>query len=131
VRSNPSVTERPKRKPIPDKIKLQVFANQKGRCALTGKRLASIYECEWDHMPALANRPVAPSGLDYDPPQLSLAHIQAVAPDAHKEKTGADMGRIAKNKRLAAKAAEHKSAIEKRGKVSLPPRALYEKASKK
>jgi 5-methylcytosine-specific restriction endonuclease McrA len=121
------MTDRPKRKAIPDKIKLAVFARQRGRCALTGKRLASIYACEWDHVPALATRPVGPSGRDYQPPQLSPDYIQALHPDAHKEKTGEDMGRIAKSKRIRAHASEYETRMEKAGKPILPPRQLYSK----
>ena len=94
---------RPARKAIPDRIKLEIFVRQMGRCALTGRRLASIYHAEWDHYPALELRPVAPSGEDYEPAQLDPAYIQALHPDAHRAKTSEDQTRIAKAKRLAAK----------------------------
>lgn len=94
---------RPARKGIPDRIKLEVFLRQQGRCAVTGSRLASIFHAEWDHVPALALRPVAPSGADYEPAQLDPAYIQALSPGAHREKTSDDQGRIAKVKRLADK----------------------------
>lgn len=94
---------RPPRKAIPERIKLDVFVRQEGRCAATGRRLASIYHCDWDHAPALALRPVAPSGADYEPAQLDPAYIQALHPGAHREKTSDDQARIAKVKRIAAK----------------------------
>jgi hypothetical protein len=99
---------RPARRDIPERVKLLVFLRQKGRCALTGARLASIW-----HSPSstttllLALRPVAPSGEDYDPPQLDPDHIQALHPDAHGEKTRGDQGQIAKAKRLAGAQVEH------------------------
>lgn len=93
------MNDRPKRKQIPLAIKLLVWSRQRGRCALTGRRLASVYHCEWDHCPALALRPVAASGVDYDPPQLDPDYIMALAPDAHRAKTSEDMGRISKAKR--------------------------------
>jgi 5-methylcytosine-specific restriction endonuclease McrA len=94
---------RPARKAIPDRIKLEVFARQQGRCAVTGRRLASIWHAQFDHHPAIELRPVAPSGDDFEPAQLDPAYIQALHPDAHRAKTSDDLGRIAKAKRIAAK----------------------------
>lgn len=93
------MSDRPKRKQIPLAIKLHVFVRQKGRCALTGRRLAGVHAAEFDHYPALSLRPVAASGTDFDPPQLDPEYIRALSPDAHRTKTSEDMGRISKVKR--------------------------------
>lgn len=114
--------DRPKRKQIPLAIKLHVFARQKGRCALTGRRLASVYAAEFDHVPALGIRPVAASGADYDPPQLDPEYLMALAPDAHRAKTSEDMGRIAKVKRQlgAQERHEHHMALKASGEETKP-----------
>jgi 5-methylcytosine-specific restriction enzyme A len=109
---------RPARKAIPERIKLEVFARQNGRCALTGRRLASIWSAEFDHVPPLGLRPVAPSGADYEPAQLDPAYIQALSPEAHRAKTCDDQGWIAKTKRIADKHA----GIEKPRKSRWPKR---------
>lgn len=125
--------DRPKRKQIPLAIKLHVFARQKGRCALTGRRLASVYAAEFDHVPALGIRPVAASGADYDPPQLDPEYLMALAPDAHRAKTSEDMGRIAKVKRQlrTQERHEHRMALKASGQkpevISRWPRRPFPK----
>jgi len=103
ARDDDAAIIRPARKAIPDRIKLEIYIRQMGRCADTGQRLASIWRCEFDHRPPLALRAIADDGSDFVPAQLDPDYIAALHPDAHRAKTSEDQTRIAKAKRLAAK----------------------------
>lgn len=82
------MAERPKRKAIPDRIKLEVVLRQDGRCPHCGERLGPLSGLNFDHRPAIINREVAEDGTDYVPPQLDPEHIQAVHEiPCHRERT--------------------------------------------
>jgi hypothetical protein len=82
------MTERPKRKAIPDRIKLEAVLAQDGLCAHCKERLGKLTEIQFDHRPALINRDVNEVGTDYVPPQLDPEFIQAVhAVPCHRERT--------------------------------------------
>ncbi len=72
------MTDRPKRKSIPDRVKLQVVLQQDGRCPACGERLGALDTLNFDHRPAIINRPVNEDGTDYVPPQLDPEHIEAI-----------------------------------------------------
>jgi 5-methylcytosine-specific restriction endonuclease McrA len=81
-------TERPKRKAIPDRIKLEVVLRQDGRCPHCGERLGPLTGLNFDHRPAIINRDVNEDGTDYVPPQLDPEFIQAVHEvPCHRERT--------------------------------------------
>lgn len=99
------MTDRPKRKAIPMRVKLAACLRLLG--FEPGARI------EWDHTPALGLRPVNADGTDYDPPQLDPKHIEPKLHEPHKLKTNgrrgesdlsidsnSDKARIAKAKRL-------------------------------
>lgn len=80
--------ERPKRKAIPDRIKLESVLAQDGLCAHCKQRLGRLADIEFDHRPALVNRDVNDAGTDYVPAQLDPGFIQAVhAVPCHRERT--------------------------------------------
>lgn len=80
--------ERPKRKAIPDKIKLEVVLRQDGRCTHCGERLGPLTGLNFDHRPAIINRDVNEAGTDYVPPQLDPEFIEAIHEvPCHDERT--------------------------------------------
>lgn len=81
------MSDRPKRKAIPDKVKLEVVLQQDGRCPFCEERLGPLTGLNFDHRPAIINRDVNEAGTDYVPPQLDPGHIQAVHVDCHKQRT--------------------------------------------
>lgn len=82
------MSERPKRKAIPDRIKLEAVLAQDGLCAHCKQRLGRLADIEFDHRPALVNRDVNEAGTDYVPPQLDPEFIQAVHEvPCHRERT--------------------------------------------
>jgi hypothetical protein len=99
------MSDRPKRKAIPAKVKVEV-------CLLLLRRHGILPEgpLQWDHFPSLGLRPVNESGDDYDPPQLDPRYIDPMPVASHAFKTNGpkhdhsqgDKGRIAKVKRLEA-----------------------------
>jgi hypothetical protein len=105
--------ERPKRKAIPDRIKLQVVLRQDGRCPHCGERLGPLSGLNFDHRPAIINRPVNEDDTDYVPPQLDPEYIEAIHElPCHRERTigrggekrittaGSDIGIRDKTRRL-------------------------------
>ena len=108
--------DRPKRKAISDRIKLQAVLAQDGLCAHCKQRLGKLTEIQFDHRPAIINRDVNEAGTDYVPAQLDPEFIQAVhAVPCHRERTigrggekrttvaGSDIHIRDKTKRLVAK----------------------------
>ena len=88
--------ERPKRKPIPLKARLEA-------CLLLLK--IDPKDVQWDHDPPLGLRGI--NGTDYDPPQHDPRYIQPLSKAVHALKTdgdhvplSSDKSRIAKAKRL-------------------------------
>ena len=79
--------ERPARKDPPKALKITIYQRQAGRCYLTGRKLPTIWDCEWNHDPPLGARPVLPDGSDYYPAQHDPEYLFAVHPDAHKVST--------------------------------------------
>jgi hypothetical protein len=80
--------ERPKRKAIPDRIKLEVVLRQDGRCTHCGERLGTLAVTQFDHRPSIINRDVNEDGTDYVPPQLDPEHIEAIhGVPCHRERT--------------------------------------------
>jgi hypothetical protein len=82
------MADRPKRKNIPDKIRLEVVLMQDGRCPHCKERLGPLSGLNFDHRPAIINREVNEAGTDYIPPQLDPEYIQAIHEiPCHRERT--------------------------------------------
>ncbi|WP_053220918.1 hypothetical protein [Methylobacterium indicum] len=106
------MTDRPKRKSIPDRVKLEVVLAQGGTCTHCSKPLGKLSGVRFDHRPPIALRRVNEAGTDYDPPQLDPGHLEALHEACHDERTtgrrgesklsarDGDQTRIAKVKRL-------------------------------
>ena len=96
--SIPPPGERPKRKPIPLKARLEA-------CLLLLK--IDPKDVQWDHDPPLGLRSINDAGTDYEPPQHDPQYIQPLSAAAHALKTdgdhvplSGDKSRISKAKRL-------------------------------
>ena len=76
---------RPKRKAIPNLVRIAVGNRQDGRCAECGELIFGY--TEYDHRPSLVMRPVKADGTDYDPPQLDPNFIDALHADCHQKRT--------------------------------------------
>lgn len=118
--------ERPKRKAIPDRIKLEVVLHQNGLCPHCGERLGALKDLNFDHRPAIINRDVNAAGTDYVPAQLDPEFIQAIhILPCHRERTigrggekrtttaGSDIGIRDKTKRLVEKRLAREAEIKK------------------
>lgn len=92
----------PKRKQIPDRIKVHVTIRQNGLCECgCGVKMAPLGEgVDFDHHPPLAHRPINEDGTDYFPEQLDPDYIYAMRRPCHKDKTPDDTRIAAKIKRL-------------------------------
>jgi hypothetical protein len=119
-------TERPKRKAIPDRIKLEVVLRQDGRCPHCSEKLGPLKDLNFDHRPAIINRDVNEAGTDYLPAQLDPEFIQAIhVLPCHRERTigrggekrtttaGSDIGIRDKTKRLVEKRLAREAEVEK------------------
>ncbi|WP_449411041.1 hypothetical protein [Methylobacterium komagatae] len=107
------MTDRPKRKAIPDAVKLRAVLRVEGRCQQCGERLGDLSGLQFDHRPALVNRPVSDDGSDYVPAQLDPEYIEPLHLKCHDTRTngpggekrittaGSDKHVAAKTKRLA------------------------------
>ena len=73
------MTDLPKRKAIPDRIKKMVLVRQGYRCPECRETLIGG-PVDFDHRPALITRLVNLDGTDYHPPQLDPEHIDALHP---------------------------------------------------
>lgn len=84
-------TDRPKRKAIPDKVKLKVVLlaveRNQGRCPHCKQHLGELSGLNFDHRPALINRAVNEAGTDYVPAQLDPEFIEPLHIDCHKVRT--------------------------------------------
>ena len=78
---------RPKRKAIPKVVKDMVILAQRHLCAGCGELFADDDKIEYDHRPAIISRPVNAAGDDYDPPQNSPRHIEALHKACHLKRT--------------------------------------------
>ena len=98
---------RPPRKHIPASVKIEACL------LLLGFPRDRLKDIQWDHDPAIQIRPLGECGTDYDPPQLSPAHIFPMLKEDHLLKTtgrrgesklsvsgNGDVSRVAKIKRL-------------------------------
>lgn len=94
------MTGKPKRKAVPDRIKLRVLMRQIG---------FEPHEMELDHEPPLAMREVNADGTDWVPPQHDETYLIWRPKAEHRRKTsgtkattaGSDIHKIAKIKRLS------------------------------
>lgn len=87
------VSDRPKRKAIPARVKDTIEARQRGLCACGCGELighyywGARYATRYDHRPPLALRSVNADKTDFEPPQHSVCHIDALTPDCHDKRT--------------------------------------------
>lgn len=99
-------SDRPKRKAIPERVKLASTLIAAGMHPAAAADLAArlgpgargvvlstllgvldVADAEYDHSPPLGLRPVNAAGDDYDPPQLDPRHITPRAKADHRTKT--------------------------------------------
>ncbi len=130
------MTDRPKRKSIPDRVKLQAVLRSDGKCPKCGQRLGTLEATQFDHRPPLALRRVNEAGTDYDPPQLDPEFLEPLHVDCHAERTtgrrgtsklsarDGDQTRIAKVKRLVER---HQPAAPVEEERRLPPIDEFER----
>lgn len=83
---------RPRRKAIPDGVKLKVVVRQVGRCKDCNGKLAELECVEFDHRPAIINREVNEAWTDYVPAQLDPEYIFARCGDCHDKRTNGPGG---------------------------------------
>lgn len=76
-----------KRPTMPCKVKLEVLIRQEGKCAQTGDKLGSIENTQFDHRPALWERPFDTTTNDTIPPANDPAAIDACTKAGHKFRT--------------------------------------------
>ncbi|MCO5730147.1 hypothetical protein [Rhizobium sp. SSA_523] len=119
----PDRPARPKRKAIPDRVKLIAALRRIG---------LTITEVQFDHNPALELRPVNPHTGDTIPPANDPDHIDMLLLVEHKEKTfgrggekrattaDSDIGRIAKVRRLTKKQEEMRQRMLARSQGEKP-----------
>lgn len=86
------MTDRPKRKAIPDAVKLRAVLRVEGRCPHCGERLGDLAGLQFDHRPALINRDVAEDGGDYVPAQLDPEFIEPLHVKCHDIRTNGPGG---------------------------------------
>ena len=102
--------DRPARRAIPVAVKRAVCARQHGVCRCgCGQPMSEKPRTgtKFDHRPPLRLRDVLPDGLDYDPPQHSVEHLDAICDAEHHRRThgtgattaGSDIGAIKKERR--------------------------------
>ena len=81
------MSNRPKRKPIPLKVKLEACLMILRDHGILPKDVMFV---EWDHFPALELRRVNEAGDDWSPSQHDPRFIQPLASSAHALKTDGD-----------------------------------------
>lgn len=79
--------ERPKRKNITARVKRIVSERQGHICAECKTIFTTDDKRQYDHRPALEQRPVNEEGTDYIPPQLDPDHIEALHVPCHLKRT--------------------------------------------
>lgn len=105
------MTDRPKRRAIPVRIKRQIIAGQKVCPCGCGLELTIGLPTHWDHEPALRLRNVNRRRTDYIPKQHDRRYIVGRCVPSHKVKThgtgattaGTDIGKISKERRRSRK----------------------------
>lgn len=120
------MSDRPKRKQPPIKLKLEVVLAQNSLCKHCGERLGKLEEIHFDHRPALINREVNAEGTDYIPPQLDPEYLHAIhKTPCHKVRTagpggekrittaGSDIHTRDKTRRLRDKRLEREAELKK------------------
>lgn len=106
---------RPPRKNIPVAVKRAVVKRQGGICTCGCGQTVSEKpktNTHFDHRPPLRLRNINAAGDDYDPPQHSEDHIDAICPAEHHRRThgtgattaGTDIGFIKKERKRRKKA---------------------------
>ena len=80
------MTDRPKRKAIPDRVKSLVLVRQGYRCAECKQTLLGG-PVQFDHRPAIIMRMVNVDRTDYHPPQLDPEHIDGLHQKCHLKRT--------------------------------------------
>lgn len=116
--------KRPKRKAIPDLIKLLVVLRQNARCTHCSERLGdNLSSINFDHRPPISTRAIAKDATDYVPAQLDPEYIEALHVDCHSTRThgpgnerrittrGGDIGDAAHIRRVSAKHQEFRSRL--------------------
>lgn len=119
------MTDRPRRRAIPVAIKRQVCARQKGLCRCgCGLKISEKPKTgtKFDHRPSLRMRNISADGKDYDPPQHSADHIDAICREEHDRRTYGSGATTA-----FADAGAHKRE-RKRGKPPKPKRPIPQRA---
>lgn len=128
---------RPKRKAVPQYVRLIVAERQGGVCKCgcgtpiwTGKKC----NVQWDHEPALRLRDIDVVAGDYIPPQHDPRYLDGLCRDAHQAKTngtgastaGTDTGKIKKERKRMKGPKKFKKRIQSRGfEKSKPMRRDY------
>lgn len=107
------MTDRPRKKAIPDKVKLLSVLRHGGCCVDCHEKLQDVADVQFDHRPAVINRPVNEDGTDYVPAQLDPEFIYPRCISCHDKRTngpggekrittaGSDKHIAAKTRRLA------------------------------
>lgn len=110
---------RPRRKPIPDRVKVEVLL---GMLGLKGKKI------NWSHEPALERRAINDEGTDWKPPQHDPNYIFARTKAEHDELTFKDNGTgmgdmttIAHVKRVGRKHEDHTARMQSKLGMNAAP----------
>jgi hypothetical protein len=116
------------RKPIPDRVKLQVMLDlfhEWFGCGGAFELSPDAADYQFDHDPALVNRDYDTKAGDFIPPQNDSDHIKAILRGNHDKKTfgrepgaektvttrGSDVGEAARTKDIRASEALHQAAL--------------------
>jgi 5-methylcytosine-specific restriction endonuclease McrA len=78
---------RPRRKAITVRVKRLVLDRQRHRCAHCGALFLIDDDIQFDHRPALEQRPVNEAGTDYVPAQLDPGFIEGLHESCHLQRT--------------------------------------------
>lgn len=121
------MTDRPKRRGIPDRVKKEVVARQGGICLCGCNRdvewKAHKLTTRFDHTPAIFLRPINDAGTDYEPPQLDPRYIVARCIES-------DEARRSGGKARATTAGRETNAVAKQRKRDKPPKPKRARGSR-
>lgn len=109
-------------------VKVSVVMRQKGVCKCgCGQQVSSFPHTgtKFDHRPPLRLRDINKAGTDYEPPQHSVEHLDAICDDEHKRRThgsgattaGTDAGNIKKERKRENRA---RGITKKKAKIRSP-----------